>query len=122
MTPEAARPAITSESTGPQVRRHYLSPTQETAAHAANHGTASIDLDISSHTFQFSNMHETVFKNRFVHNGGSCCQGHESHELRLEIGSKPGIGKCRHIYTAQTTMISLVVFRTANLETVLFLP
>ncbi len=60
-------------------------------------GLAAADTDIGTEATQFRHVHEAVFENRFLDRALPRGQGHQRHELRLQVGSKAGIDVSGHI-------------------------
>ena len=76
-------------SAGAQVGGHHGSAGER--FYPFHQGCISRYGNISAQAPQFTDVDESVFKNRFRNQAGALSNGHENHELGLHVGGEPRV-------------------------------
>ena len=80
---------------GAQVGRHHFCTAQ--LLDAAHQGGRPLQRDIGAKSAELGHMHEAAFEHRLADGCGAGRDGHQGHELRLQVGGKAGIRFGSHV-------------------------
>ena len=80
----------------------------------------TFNFGMRTHTDQFRDMHETVFKNRFSDHASPFCHQIQQTELRLHIGRKARVWRGTEIHRFRATPVHVEtdpIFTDFNIST-----